>query len=358
MAQTRYYSSTAQPTVLVNTITPTTTTIQLQQVIGFPINTPFVIALDYNTAGEELALVTLVAGTTLTITRAFDGTSAASHNVGAGVRHVSCAVDFNDSRLHESLSAGIHGVTGSVVGTTDIQTLTNKTISGLNLNGVVNGTPTWSSSQNFGNGATFTNGFNAGSTNQLAVDSSGDINTSGTLTAGGSALNAVNVTTSATVGTTLGVTGASTLTGRVNSSGANILTAAYVESNQAGTANTSSTTYVDVGTTVSTTIVVPASGKVLIMGRAAAFNGTANVSVWSTVNVVGSVSGTLRASVDTKAIEVRINGNMANTDLPVHESFVQTAAAGETLTIKWQHRTTGGTAGIDYRSLSAIPLLG
>jgi len=344
MAQNRYYASTAQPTILVNTISPTTTSIQLQQVIGFPSNTPFTIALDYNTSGEELALVTNVAGTTLTITRGFDGTSASGHNVGAGVRHVSAAIDFNEAGAHIGNSSSVHGITGSVVGTTDTQVLTNKTLSGGSITGTISGSPTWTSLQTFGNGATFPTtiptfpvGLEAGSTNQLAIDSSG------------------NVTSSGSTNFTNGIyTGNLSVTGRLNSGSS----AVYTESSTPGTANTSSTTYVDVGTTVSVTIVVPPSGKVYVSGRAAAFNGTGGTSVWSVVNVVGSVSGTLRASVDAKGLEVRITSNMAGTDLPVHESFVQTATPGETLTIKWQHRTTGGTAGIDYRSLSAIPMIG
>ena len=49
MSQSRYYSATAQPTVLTASITPTTTLIQVQQTVGFPINTPYILALDYNT---------------------------------------------------------------------------------------------------------------------------------------------------------------------------------------------------------------------------------------------------------------------------------------------------------------------
>lgn len=88
------------------------------------------MALDYEGAIEELVQVDSAAGTTLTVTRAIDGTSAASHNAGARVRHTSSARDFSDSRTHENSDDGIHGlaVGDVIVGEDATQTLTNKTL--------------------------------------------------------------------------------------------------------------------------------------------------------------------------------------------------------------------------------------
>ena len=100
----RFYSSTAAETTLTASITSGNTSIQVGSVTGFPVLTPYTLALDYESATEELVEVTGAAGTTLTVTRAIDSTSATAHNAGARVRHVSSARDFADSRAHENAS--------------------------------------------------------------------------------------------------------------------------------------------------------------------------------------------------------------------------------------------------------------
>jgi hypothetical protein len=125
----RYYSNTAVETTLSAGITSSATTIQVAATTGFPASVPFTLALDAGASGEELVSVTAVAGTTLTVTRGFDNTTAVAHSAGAVIRHVHSAIDFKNSRDHEAATAA-HGATGAVVGTTNTQTLSNKTISG------------------------------------------------------------------------------------------------------------------------------------------------------------------------------------------------------------------------------------
>lgn len=125
---TRHYSSTAQPTTLAAPCTDSATTIQVTATTGFPA-VDFILALDYGTSDVELVLVTDVAGTTLTVTRGYDSTTAVAHLLGATVVHDHAAIDFRDSRTHEDATSGVHGTSGSMVGTTDSQALTNKDLS-------------------------------------------------------------------------------------------------------------------------------------------------------------------------------------------------------------------------------------
>lgn len=132
----RFYSSTAAETTLSGTINNSATTINVGSVAGLPVSFPYTLSLDYEGASEELVDVTAAAGTSLTVTRAIDGTSGTSHNAGARVRHVSSGRDFRDSRDHENDNNGVHGITGNVVGDSDTQSLTNKTL--VNATGTLN----------------------------------------------------------------------------------------------------------------------------------------------------------------------------------------------------------------------------
>ena len=131
MAQNRYYASTAKQASLAASVDSVGTSITLDLVTGFPSNYPFTLVIDPDTNKEELVKVTNVSGTIATITRGEDGTTNIAHSIGATVRHVVSGQDFNEFSAHAGTSAtpttaGVHGVTGNVVGDTDAQTLTNK----------------------------------------------------------------------------------------------------------------------------------------------------------------------------------------------------------------------------------------
>jgi hypothetical protein len=128
MPVNRYYSSVAIDTTLTGSVNSSATSIAVASTSGFPSSYPYTLALDYDTSSEELVNVTAAAGLTLTITRGQDGTSGTAHTAGAAVKHVASARDYREPQEHIAASSAIHGVTGSIVGTTDTQTLTNKTL--------------------------------------------------------------------------------------------------------------------------------------------------------------------------------------------------------------------------------------
>ena len=130
----RYYSSTAGEMTLTAGISAGDSSVQLDTVVGLPVSYPFTLFLDYGGASEEIVDVTSGSGTTLTISRGVDGTSAQAHSLGAKVRHGMSGRDLRESQQHIAATAA-HGVAGNVVGTTDAQTLTNKTLAGPVLTG-------------------------------------------------------------------------------------------------------------------------------------------------------------------------------------------------------------------------------
>lgn len=123
----RNYSNTATEAILSGSVTSADTTINLTSFAGYPAP-PFTAAIERGTPSEEIVLVTAVSGATVTATRGFDGTTAKSHAAGAQFLHVTVARDYDEANDHVNATSGVHGAAGPVVGTTDVQTLTNKTL--------------------------------------------------------------------------------------------------------------------------------------------------------------------------------------------------------------------------------------
>lgn len=96
----RYYSSTAVATTLSGSLNNSSTSVSVTALSGFPNSTPWTAIIDKDSASEEVVTVTNVSGTTLTVTRGVDGTSAVSHNAGASFSHGVSARDFDEANSH------------------------------------------------------------------------------------------------------------------------------------------------------------------------------------------------------------------------------------------------------------------
>ena len=131
---TRKYSSRSQQTTLSAALTSSgtsATVVSGTSLLGgvtISAGEIFTVVIDPDTALEEIVDVSATSGTTLTIVRGRDGSAGVAHSAGAVVRHMAIGRDYREANTHIETSSAVHGLSGSVVGTTDTQTLTNKTI--------------------------------------------------------------------------------------------------------------------------------------------------------------------------------------------------------------------------------------
>jgi hypothetical protein len=157
MTQNRYYSSTAAPMTLAAAITSTSaTTFTTTTASGLPNSYPFTLVIDWGQTTQEVVSVTNVAGSsnpyTITCVRGIDGSTPSTHAVVAGsVVHAVSAQDWDEAAKHAASTSPttsesgstvqLHGIQSgsSVVGTTDTQILSNKTLASPAVTGTASG---------------------------------------------------------------------------------------------------------------------------------------------------------------------------------------------------------------------------
>ena len=148
---TRKYTSRSQQSTLTSAVTSGATIIPIVSATtlltgistsSISTSATFTAVIDPDTALEEIVDVTGVSANNLTVTRAVDGSSAQDHSAGAVIRHMIIGRDLREANTHIEASSAVHGLTGTVVGTTDTQTLTNKTLTSPTLTTPALGTPT------------------------------------------------------------------------------------------------------------------------------------------------------------------------------------------------------------------------
>jgi microcystin-dependent protein len=173
----RNYSSTAEGKTLSTGINNVETTIVLNSISTLPSAYPYTLVIDADSASEEIVTVVESAGgTSLTVVRGQDTTTAIAHDPGAVIKHMITPRDLREPQSHIEASSAyeiknngqdpavttanitktVHGIgtsEGSVVGTAKSQTLTNKTIS-LSNNTVTGTTAEFNTALTDGNFAT------------------------------------------------------------------------------------------------------------------------------------------------------------------------------------------------------------
>jgi len=158
----RSYEGAAQSAVLTSALGGSTAdlTIYCDDLTNWPTGTggrPFFVCIDRGKATEEKILCAARAGNVLTVYnadgtngRAADDTSITAHSINATIEHTFTATDADEANAHVNASSVVHGLSGSVVGTSDIQTLTSKTltspiINGATFSGTITGLPSYNS---------------------------------------------------------------------------------------------------------------------------------------------------------------------------------------------------------------------
>jgi hypothetical protein len=242
----RHYVNNAPQQLISAQINNVATTLTVPSFASWPTQFPFYATLELGTVAEEIVLVTNIVAQTATITRAQDGSAAITHLAGATFDFTVVSADYDEANAHVNGTAGVHGVSGSVVGTSDVQTLSNKTLSAPVITG-------------------------AGSVATGALTATGPANLNG----------------GATVQGTLGVSGTMAVTGNETVSGTSTITGNVTAANYPlGPWNTYTPTLTQNGAAVAKTVNY---AKYIQIGK----------TVFGNVTIAATAAGTLNTNINS-----------------------------------------------------------
>ena len=348
---TRKYSSRSQQTTLSAALTSsaTTTTVVSGSALlgGITISAGelFTVVIDPDTALEEIVDISAVSTNTLTIVRGIDGSSAVAHSAGAIVRHMAIGRDYREANTHIEATTG-HGATGAVVGTTNTQTLTNKTLTSPTITGT--GAIAGTFTGNLTGNVTGTVSGNAGTvTNGVYTTDTGTVTS--TMIANGTIVNA-DINASAAIdktkinGTAVTVADTGTVTSTMILDGtildADINSAAAIDKTKInGTAITAGDTGTVTSTMIANDTIVNADINTSAQIAYSKINAT-NSIVDADINASAAItktkiSGTAITAADTGTVTSTMiaDGTIVNADINASAAIDKTKISGTAVTV-------------------------
>jgi hypothetical protein len=351
MPTNRKYTSRSQQTTLTSAVTSGGTTINVSNastlfatvsagdITG---GTTFTVVLDPDTALEEIVEVTGASSNTLTITRSVDAVGTATdHSAGAVVRHMVIGRDLREANEHINATGTVHGLAstgGVVVGTAQIQTLTNKTlttpvVAGATLSGTVTSTATITGGTLTGAIVTGLSAPSNGSdaTTKTYVDSilgsavaASTSATSAAASATAAATSATSAAASATAAATSATSAAASATAAATSA-----TSAAASATAAATSAGTATTQATAAATSATSAAASASAAATSATSAAASATTAAASV-AAIATYASNALTSANSAATSATAAATSAASASTSQTAAATSATSAAASAT----------------------------
>lgn len=120
----RRYFRNGQATSLTAPVDAVSTSIEVNSATSFPTQYPYTLIIDADGVLEEVVDVTAAVGTTLTIVRGVDGTTASPHSAGVQVYHGVSARDADEANDHIQKTTNVHGSNGALVDVASTQTIT------------------------------------------------------------------------------------------------------------------------------------------------------------------------------------------------------------------------------------------